>query len=200
MGPRSHERGNDVDVSRAGVRLPLASMGPRSHERGNVTSVQAISRIALTLQWGRVLMNAETASNLTGQSPFVLLQWGRVLMNAETASNLTGQSPFVLLQWGRVLMNAETLGPAAGFRSGVSASMGPRSHERGNNADVPSRGKGSMLQWGRVLMNAETSPTCWSKRELRRLQWGRVLMNAETKTTCRASRNRRGRFNGAAFS
>ena len=37
------------------------------------------------LQWGRVLMNAETGDMTSSQENHsVSLQWGRVLMNAET--------------------------------------------------------------------------------------------------------------------
>ena len=36
------------------------------------------------------------------------------------------------LQWGRVLTNAETGDLAVESHVGVDASMGPRSHERGN--------------------------------------------------------------------
>ena len=37
-----------------------------------------------------------------------LLQWGRVLMNAETWARMLACRLGKLLQWGRVLMNAET--------------------------------------------------------------------------------------------
>ena len=59
--------------------------------------------------------------------------------------------------------------------------MGPRSHERGNNAlAVVTEQIVRMLQWGRVLMNAETSLRACVGFGRRELQWGRVLMNAET--------------------
>ena len=58
------------------------------------------------------------------------LQWGRVLTNAETASTETPVSYSHSLQWGRVLTNAET--SSTHNPSIDSASMGPRSHERGN--------------------------------------------------------------------
>ena len=59
-------------------------MGPRSHERGNaLTPVRATARVVL-LQWGRVLMNAETRSLEAALRVSLPLQWGRVLMNAET--------------------------------------------------------------------------------------------------------------------
>ena len=64
MGPRSHERGNlrgILGLDGEDQRV-VASMGPRSHERGNGNdgrgSSWQLGRAAL--QWGRVLMNAET--------------------------------------------------------------------------------------------------------------------------------------------
>ena len=107
MGPRSHERGNlyqDWEIR----YTALASMGPRSHERGNMGGIQAVGTQLGELQWGRVLMNAETVrrpgrdywrsqasmgprSHERGNRPHrdrdmvpLELQWGRVLMNAET--------------------------------------------------------------------------------------------------------------------
>ena len=73
-------------------------------------------------------------------------------------------------------MNAETETPSPVRRSRSQASMGPRSHERGNNTGRGVTSKTSGLQWGRVLMNAETPHALWPSR-LRGL-----------------------RFNGAAFS
>ena len=91
-----------------------------------------------------------------------------------------------MLQWGRVLMNAETLLGHYVRMVGGYASMGPRSHERGNAGLRPTFGRVSTtLQWGRVLMNAETSrASCVVFHEAlpRELQWGRVLMNAETRS------------------
>ena len=59
------------------------------------------------------------------------LQWGRVLMNAETHRGITTPTLKIRLQWGRVLMNAETVRPCHGEHLSRQASMGPRSHERG---------------------------------------------------------------------
>ena len=60
------------------------------------------------------------------------------------------------LQWGRVLMNAETPSTMIASPTRTPASMGPRSHERGNVILVGAAQAGEALQWGRVLMNAET--------------------------------------------
>ena len=64
-------------------------MGPRSHERGNMTDDLAADSVTTTLQWGRVLTNAETSgvTNARWRSAN-MLQWGRVLTNAETGLRL----------------------------------------------------------------------------------------------------------------
>ena len=82
-------------------------MGPRSHERGNAKIGEALLLI-VALQWGRVLMNAETSKPRTRVRVAGRLQWGRVLMNAETLKRLNTRVCPIWLQWGRVLMNAET--------------------------------------------------------------------------------------------
>ena len=85
------------------------------------------------LQWGRVLMNAETGADAALLSAQALgLQWGRVLMNAETIDGHSDSSDLLRLQWGRVLMNAETTKCRECPFGPTTASMGPRSHERGN--------------------------------------------------------------------
>ena len=88
-------------------------MGPRSHERGNFIVLMLGHRDTLSmLQWGRVLMNAETGHcdrERDRQNRARSLQWGRVLMNAETAFMVPAVTTHL-----------------------ASASMGPRSHERGN--------------------------------------------------------------------
>ena len=60
MGPRSHERGNMAPVRARVAAAWIASMGPRSHERGNLFGDESATPGTLALQWGRVLMNAET--------------------------------------------------------------------------------------------------------------------------------------------
>ena len=59
-------------------------MGPRSHERGNILADSVAMHGDLMLQWGRVLMNAETHPPCSSDGTLDSLQWGRVLMNAET--------------------------------------------------------------------------------------------------------------------
>ena len=72
-------------------------------------------------------------------------------------------------------MNAETTAKQSSAPVDGQASMGPRSHERGNREAVD------------------------KARDVHRLQWGRVLMNAETKSWRRCSSGPPS-FNGAAFS
>ena len=72
-----------------------------------------------------------------GATSGVALQWGRVLMNAETKSSPTAGLWISVLQWGRVLMNAETTAHLTWALGEGEASMGPRSHERGNSQRRP---------------------------------------------------------------
>ena len=118
--------------SRAIVAMNRASMGPRSHERGNRLEAVLLAAFgANLLQWGRVLTNAETSSSPCSRNG-TGLQWGRVLTNAETRERFKGYQAWRALQWGRVLTNAETKSGERGRRGIEKASMGPRSHERGN--------------------------------------------------------------------
>ena len=67
-----------------------------------------VASLLTSLQWGRVLMNAENIGTTVYRHGHPQLQWGRVLMNAENRLCVCGRGRrFVLLQWGRVLMNAE---------------------------------------------------------------------------------------------
>ena len=105
-------------------------------------------------------MNAMKKLNFAGAGVSLTgsLQWGRVLMNAETSRVFWfARSSGHLLQWGRVLMNAKTKKDAE-VQPRECASMGPRSHERGNKGAAADREPTRTLQWGRVLMNAETRP------------------------------------------
>ena len=152
MGPRSHERGNGCPGSgRHGVSR--ASMGPRSHERGNVKET-ILSYDETLLQWGRVLTNAETTPRCPRSRP---------------SSGSFNGAAFSRTRK-RFLIQPHP-------DDHVDASMGPRSHERGNAPSPLSDPEASSwLQWGRVLTNAETSPR---------------QTDAATKQAC---------FNGAAFS
>ena len=61
-----------------------------------------------------------------------------------------------MLQWGRVRMNAESSPSFIASPPDASASMGPRSDERGKPDTTDEQIEAMVsLQWGRVRMNAE---------------------------------------------
>ena len=162
-------------------------MGPRSHERGNTFCAAWRGSRAPLLQWGRVLTNAETCAYSTapvdrarrakdprfngaafsrtrkhGIQPtygFPSASFNGAAFSRTRKPNAPGGGLeyYFVLQWGRVLTNAET--SRFPFAIGVHgpASMGPRSHERGNIIERALRVRRILrLQWGRVLTNAET--------------------------------------------
>ena len=106
MGPRSVERGKWLPKDGANGFM-LASMGPRSVERGKPTRCRC-SRGLSSLQWGRVLLNAESTRATCTPLRKIRLQWGRVLLNAESYYVQRTDGTATLLQWGRVLLNAES--------------------------------------------------------------------------------------------
>ena len=129
MGPRSVERGKG-GVAIDGGGGGGASMGPRSVERGKVPHQSCADWVA-SLQWGRVLLNAERNAMLPRSKPRKTLQWGRVLLNAESFVGLVDEHLEPSLQWGRVLLNAERRECLTPVHRTELASMGPRSVERG---------------------------------------------------------------------
>ena len=84
MGPRSHERGNTVGFDFARVQRSLASMGPRSHERGNICSTALKRRRRNASMGPRSHERGNADGQVTEAAGNMALQWGRVLMNAET--------------------------------------------------------------------------------------------------------------------
>jgi len=91
------------------------------------------TRLSSTLQWGRVLWDAERRAGQPQALRGYSLQWGRVLWDAERSQGAQLDVPAATLQWGRVLWDAER-----------------------KPADVPMEGLWQ-LQWGRVLWDAERS-------------------------------------------
>ena len=191
MGPRSHERGKIAGASfetpQSEFYIQTASMGPRSHERGNFIGFRPSGSMSIiTLQWGRVLMNAET------QASRVPVDAGIVLASMGPRSHERGNQPLEIirlvenkcpLQWGRVLMNAETCQVVAMARRLRShASMGPRSHERGNGDAFGNRSPDGLASMGPRSHERGNFLCCHSAAAdtASPLQWGRVLMNAET--------------------
>ena len=83
------------------------------------------------------------------------LQWGRVRVNAEGLQIRSIKLLAVSLQWGRVRVNAEGHKSISVPIVSGSASMGPRSCERGRLRILSNDFKYRALQWGRVRVNAE---------------------------------------------
>jgi len=81
-------------------------MGPRLEGRGN-GKLYIDGGTFSSLQWGRVLKDAEITRRDMMKRVRELLQWGRVLKDAEILKlpMLFGIRP--MLQWGRVLKDAE---------------------------------------------------------------------------------------------
>src|SRR5258705_496975 len=61
------------------------------------------------------------------------LQWGRDLMIAEISGSIVASALSPELQWGRDLMIAENPALTKDTHRVMTASRGPRSHDRGNS-------------------------------------------------------------------
>ena len=109
-----------------------ASMGPRSHERGNMVDEIETKEKKVKLQWGRVLMNAETRVGRDGRPR---LQRASMGPRSHERGNMCGcwlHRPGGQASMGpRSHERGNGYGPL-GWRRPPPASMGPRSHERGN--------------------------------------------------------------------
>ena len=83
-------------------------------------------------------------------------------MNAETKANVIVNSEVSVLQWGRVLMNAETRrGGASPVPPLLLASMGPRSHERGNKFSTAEEAIDALASMGpRSHERGNANPYC----------------------------------------
>ena len=88
------------------------------------------------LQWGRDLSIAETVCFTLFRGLQCALQWGRDLSIAETVRAIYMEPGIERLQWGRDLSIAETPRRYCVHISVVSASMGPRSFDRGNHGEL----------------------------------------------------------------
>ncbi len=149
-------------------------MGPRSFDRGNLNDAAFVDQQRAALQWGRDLLIAEIKR----------IQW---LHNTQYT-----------LQWGRDLLIAE-MHNALPCLVDMTASMGPRSFDRGNITNsCPSTLCQSRLQWGRDLLIAEMNTAIQSAAHRVVLQWGRDLLIAEIRTRCRRL-DIYSCFNGAAI-
>ena len=154
MGPRSADRGNASSRWPGSQAHVVASMGPRSADRGNAASCDC-SRLQIALQWGRDQLIAEMRLAYRCAVDSQLLQWGRDQLIAEIATT----------RHSRHRCASASMGPRSADRGNESArspcnsqlaSMGPRSADRGNQR-ASERPAARWLQWGRDQLIAEIS-------------------------------------------
>ena len=158
MGPRSVERGKDSLLS-FDDRFVRASMGPRSVERGKDRPLRIDSARSQASMGPRSVERGKRFDS-ENRTDGKTLQWGRVLLNAESRTAAAVTACRKSLQWGRVLLNAERSMPPRFIPLAKNASMGPRSVERGKGMPFGAARLFAPLQWGRVLLNAESCPVC----------------------------------------
>src|SRR5579884_1557845 len=132
MGPHSSECGNTVPPDSHGL-VAEASMGPHSSECGNMPR-SCSSDAAVSLQWGRTHLSAETLQSV----PRILSRHTASMgpHSSECGNNLNRTKNHFApgsLQWGRTHLSAET--PLAAWLDRL--------------------GQG-WLQWGRTHLSAET--------------------------------------------
>ncbi len=153
-------------------------MGPRSNDRGNRNLKFLTFRLG-ELQWGRDQMIAEIRPLPLIRRGASLLQWGRDQMIAEMDYYGNHCLPAAKLQWGRDQMIAEMYGSAGYGKARSTASMGPRSNDRGNPLLWLSRVVYSPASMG-PRSNDRGNRVCRERaRIIGLLQWGRDQMIAE---------------------
>ncbi len=135
------------------------------------------------------------------------LQWGRVQSNAERPIYSQLLVDIVRLQWGRVQSNAERKGCLEVICFGCTASMGPRSIERGKSHSTHNSNRDRRASMGprsiergkhRRRQPPPLRSSCFNGAAFNRtrkdhkspffvigseLQWGRVQSNAERSQT-----------------
>ncbi len=151
------------------------------------------------LQWGRARASAEISFLLLSSAISIPLQWGRARASAEITRNR-----FPCGVQGR--FNGAALVRARKCRSTQfmhwpknTASMGPRSCERGNSGDSSTASVSCSCFNGAALVRARKW-CLWAtfRVGLEELQWGRARASAEIAGARRCARLTSG-FNGAAL-
>ncbi len=225
MGPRSFERGNDVQRRAALDRDMPASMGPRSFERGNADAIaaQAAVRVA-TLQWGRARSSAEIADRSDGVAIGYCASMGPRSFERGNPRAPARRRRVATGFNGAALVRARKYGACDAWRivALAVASMGPRSFERGNRSTLSGHRRARRLQWGRARSSAEISSTDACGAVERRCFNGAALVRARKSAVAatlsasdvasmgprsfergnssrRVTSRRVGRFNGAAL-
>src|SRR5260221_254791 len=156
-------------------------MGPRSWDRGERPSIAGVGDTAGQLQWGRGLGTAESIALIRIALTWHALQWGRGLGTAERARHRRSK-----ISQRRSFNGAAVLGPRRGggaHRCSLlenTASMGPRSWDRGEPRATRTALPVSQLQWGRGLGTAERGERAPLRTVIAQLEWGRGLGTAES--------------------
>ncbi|SPE35097.1 hypothetical protein SBA6_410047 [Candidatus Sulfopaludibacter sp. SbA6] len=121
-------------------------------------------------------------------------------MSAEISFQRSGRDPSLWLQWGRAQLSAEMVYAPASAVHVWSASMGPRSIERGNHTSRLRVSPACSASMGpRSIERGNDTRQRGLGGVLYALQWGRAQLSAEI-TAYRGSSRRNGiRFNGAAL-
>ena len=134
MGPRSIERGNRAVRSRAWqAHLRCASMGPRSIERGNFSAHEDLCNRQPGFN-GAALNRARKFYARGRHEHDMSLQWGRAQSSAEMEFCLVCSTGCSDSFNGAALNRArKSSWLATRLHHSTSASMGPRSIERGNS-------------------------------------------------------------------
>ena len=83
-----------------------ASMGPPHDGGGERLRLMGII-LSMSLQWGRLTMEAERVRGAARRTLCAPLQWGRLTMEAESRSRSASAASSGALQWGRLTMEAE---------------------------------------------------------------------------------------------
>ena len=133
MGPRSRERGKYPLIRTRQCGAVPASMGPRSRERGKQDQAKLYALSLGSLQWGRAHVSAERDSRGWPRlTAYPRLQWGRAHVSAENSRATGGTHPPGTASMGpRSRERGKRYGPGLVVVLPRLASMGPRSRERG---------------------------------------------------------------------
>ncbi len=148
-------------------------MGPRLVGRGKQPANAQLAMFIATLQWGRVLWDAERRFRACVRGILVRLQWGRVLWDAERVVSRSSPIRWVA-SMGPRLVGRGKVGQKNSDFSNNRASMGPR---------LVGRGKGPVLRI--------PGPTCLASMGPRLVGRGKKKSSVENRlpSIC---------FNGAA--
>ena len=155
MGPRSFNRGR-TSLGLTAASRGMASMGPRSFNRGRVDiRLQAFHLIRASMgprsfNRGRLRVSPKTAREMAG------FNGASVFQPRKGGPDRAPRTPSWVLQWGLGLSTEEGTAPYAPTGISKTASMGPRSFNRGRlRGRSTTNSRKTKLQWGLGLSTEE---------------------------------------------